>query len=463
MFTCNKFLCYCLFEIFITWIHGRVIDLVEIKAPLKPFIDGLPFVYHYDEQEQIIGSEINPRDLAAFGVKLAAGEIELIKKDASVVPFSPNDVLDKYQATNIYHPYESIPSSNSNLAFTINCGGKHSSPHVLFKASPAKLLQGHNAFGSCDAELCVYALIEAFGMSQQNVSNLCDWSESEITKLDVTFSAHIDSNINDQAVISALRNVSAGQIRPSKRSFATSCIWNAGSSRCVREVYLKSYEVMGQIEDLEKLLKREPSNEVANKQLMALKSPQVQKFIEKALRFEAKFKRKWLVQEGVPTKVGLFLEYVKNNGGKQCLQNWWSKAWGPIFNSFKGGSMKVYSDENIENALKSEYQTFTKSGKVSYSKALRVFDFFRSIKERGFDEVKRTTAPRTFYDRLTLLSAVVPRAYLQNIKTIASNVVPLIKVINVDFEKQHPAQWVEPTPMMEQLTNGKVVSLARAS
>ncbi len=440
-----------------------MIDLGEIKVPLKEDLSGLPYLYHYDSSGVLLGAEINPRDLAQFNVRLAAGEIDLIQKNADVLPFNPDDCLDKYEASNIYHPYESIPSSNSNLAFTINCGGKNYFPHVLFKASPAKLLTGHNAFGSADAELCITSLLESFCLALPNVADLCDWFNAEITKLDVTYTAHIPDNISDKSVIAALRNVSAGQIRPSKQSFATSCLWNAGSSRCVREVYLKEYEVLGQIEDLEKLLKREPSNGVAIKQLAALKSPQVQKFINKALRFEAKLKRKWFISEKVPTKVRLFLDYVRDNGGEQCLQNWWDKAWSPIFKSFEGGKMKVYSDENIENELRAQYQSVTPTGKITYSKADRIFRFFRSIKNEGFEEVKRTTPKNTFYRCLTELTSVVPRAYLQNLQTVASNVVPLVQIIKVDFSKQKPAQWVEPTPIYEQITGGKVVSLARAS
>ncbi|MFA7254445.1 MAG: phage/plasmid replication protein, II/X family, partial [Patescibacteria group bacterium] len=53
--------------------------------------------------------------------------------------------------------------------------------------------------------------------------------------------------------------------------------------------------------------------------------------------------------------------------------------------------------------------------------------------------VKQTTPKMTFYRNLSLITEVIPRAYLQNLQAqAASNVVPLIRMINVDFTKQHP-------------------------
>ena len=72
------------------------------------------------------------------------------------------------------------------------------------------------------------------------------------------------------------------------------------------------------------------------------------------------------------------------------------------------------------------------------------------VKHEGWDEVKSTTPEKTFYRNIKELTEVVPKAYLQNLQATASNVVPLIRFVNVDFEKQHPENWQEPMRLSDQ-------------
>ncbi len=54
---------------------------------------------------------------------------------------------DSFDVSGLNHPYESLPSHWAGLAFKIYQGAGMSSAHVEIKASPAKILQGHNVFG----------------------------------------------------------------------------------------------------------------------------------------------------------------------------------------------------------------------------------------------------------------------------------------------------------------------------
>jgi len=76
------------------------------------------------------------------GAKLESGSIEYLE-DGTV------------EVSDLRHPYESLPSSNSTLSFKIYKGGENYWPFIEIKASPAKLLQGHNVFGSTDVEKCL--------------------------------------------------------------------------------------------------------------------------------------------------------------------------------------------------------------------------------------------------------------------------------------------------------------------
>ncbi len=67
----------------------------------------------------------------------------------------------------------------------------------------------------------------------------------------------------------------------------------------------------------------------------------------------------------------------------------------------------------------------------------------------GYDSVLDTFSSRaTFYRQLSLLlDAGFSKAQLQNLKGNGlDNVVPLLQVIEIDFNNQRPSNWVEPIP-----------------
>ncbi|WGM17561.1 phage/plasmid replication protein, II/X family (plasmid) [Arsenophonus nasoniae] len=69
------------------------------------------------------------------GIRLSARDVEFeIKGDLSV--------------QGLAHPFESLPTHFASLGMKIYQGTHLIFPRVNLKASPAKLLQGHNVFGS---------------------------------------------------------------------------------------------------------------------------------------------------------------------------------------------------------------------------------------------------------------------------------------------------------------------------
>ncbi|MGS5638480.1 phage/plasmid replication protein, II/X family, partial [Acinetobacter baumannii] len=50
-------------------------------------------------------------------------------------------------AAALFHPYESVPTHYTGMAMKVFFDTSYE-PYVQIKASPAKLLQGHNVFGS---------------------------------------------------------------------------------------------------------------------------------------------------------------------------------------------------------------------------------------------------------------------------------------------------------------------------
>lgn len=406
-------------------------------------IDLLRIAIPFDER-YVVGSNDGSSGLVdldlcrSYGAKLAAGQV--IKNEHG-----------QHEVSQLFSPYDSLASSWSTLSFKIFDGGSNYWPFVEIKASPAKLLQGHNVYGTCDVELSVESLVSTLATAMPDFCELLDFYSAEIKQIDCTFTSHLPDETTSRNVIHALRNISNGQTRSSKSTHDTTAYFGKGSRHKRLKVYLKHFELQSQIKDA--LAKYDKSKSDTHlRQLQALQQPSVLNFAKNALRFEASIMPRMFKRLGFPTRVGDFV--AKCQEFKTCpIQYLWNKAFADIFNSFKGVEMNVYNDEKIHLALRDKFKTETKKG-FSFTKADRLFRFFREIKSEGFDEVKATTPKNTFYVKLRELTEVVPKSYIQNLNSIASNVVPLVRFIDVNFAKQHPDNWQEPQSLHDQLQNG---------
>lgn len=413
-----------------------MIDLLRIKIPFHESVvaaspDGASGL-------------IDLRECQKRGCKMEAGD----------VTFTPNDYrLDSEniclaEVSALRHPYESLPSSWANLAFKVRAGGSNYYPHIELKASPAKLLQGHNVFGTCDVMLCIDALITTFEYALPKMGEILEYHNAELAQIDCTFSAHLATESDSRNVIHALRNISNGQTRGSKSAFDTTAYFGKGSRHKRLKAYLKQFELQDQTNKAQAKFDK-TKDQIFKRQLDSMTAPEVQQFAKNALRFEASVMPRMLNRLGIPTNLWLFEEYSSNFDG--CLiQKLWEQSWSDIFKTFEGATMRTYSDEEIHNQLRNHFKTETKTG-FSYSKADRLFRTFRLLKHEGWDELKATTPKPTFHRTINDLTQVVPKAYLQNLQATASNVVPLIRMVNVDFSKQHPTGWQEPDRLSNQV------------
>jgi II/X family phage/plasmid replication protein len=419
-----------------------MIDMLRIAIPFnEKFVVG-------DTSSERISGIIDLKDCNIRGAKLESGNVSF------------ND--GQFDFESLRHPYESLPSSWSTLSFKIHAGGSTYWPFIEIKASPAKLLQGHNVFGSCDVRLCVESLVTTFNMALPAMSDMLDFRVSEIKGIDVTFTARLGSDSEARNTIFALRNLSSGQTRSSKSSHDTTAYWGtknlsggkAASRHKQLKAYLKHHELQHSIKDIQAKFERTKQDNY-QKQLDALNSPVVQAFAKNSLRFEATILPRMLKRLGFPTHVGSFVEHCESMKKRHCpIQYLWNNAWEDIFQTFEGKDVNIYDDDEIRDVLRANYSTTTATGKTVYSKADRLFRFVRSLKNEGWDEIKSTTPKNTFYDNIRCITQVIPKSYLQNLQAqAASNVVPLIRFINVDFSKQHPENWQEPQPLYKQLRN----------
>jgi II/X family phage/plasmid replication protein len=417
-----------------------MIDLLRIAIPFnETFVAG-------DTASDRISGLVDLKECNLRGARLESGNITF------------ND--GQFDFESLRHPYESLPSSWSTLSFKIHAGGATYWPFIEIKASPAKLLQGHNVFGSCDVRLCVESLVTTFQCALPAMAEMLDFKVSEIKQIDCTFTARLSSDSEARNTIHALRNLSSGQTRSSKSSHDTTAYWgtknSSGGKSASRhkqlKAYLKHHELQHAIKETQAKFDR-TKQDLYQKQLDALQSPVVQAFAKNSLRFEASILPRMLKRLGFPTHVGSFVAHCESMKKRHCpIQYLWNHAWEDIFQTFEGKQVNIYDDDEIRDTLRANYSSVTNSGKTVYTKADRLFRFIRSLKNEGWDEVKATTPHNTFYRNVRDVTEVIPKSYLQNLQAqAASNVVPLIRFVNVDFSKQHPENWQEPQPLYKQM------------
>ncbi|MDW7612177.1 phage/plasmid replication protein, II/X family, partial [Acinetobacter baumannii] len=101
------------------------------------------------------------------------------------------------------------------------------------KASPAKLLQGHNVFGSDNIEQGAMEMIGFLHEAYPVLARMLDWPRAWVSHIDVTYSARLKDQSTAKKVLDFLSNVSNGQTRLSNKRFDSSVYWGGQTSRLV--------------------------------------------------------------------------------------------------------------------------------------------------------------------------------------------------------------------------------------
>lgn len=259
-----------------------------------------------------------------------------------------------------------------------------------------------------------------------------------------------------------MRTVESGQTKYSRsgRVYESTNYWNERSTHRSLKEYLKWLEVEKEISELCSAVKKNPKDANSVKRLDVLQNPQLIDWTTGLMRFEASVKSRFmrdlvLHHEGIDhkfpsslliTDIIDFQESYERETGRNLVYDVWKASFKDIFSALEGQEMNLYDDEEIMDALKREYFTITPKGNISYSKAQRVFGFYRRIVHEGYDNLRNSMPRPTFYRQLDLLLSVgVSKAQLQNLTGEGtSNVVPMIRFVDVDFSRQYPDWYVEP-------------------
>ena len=354
------------------------------------------------------------------------------------------DAEGKLEVTDLFHPFESVPSSFSQMAFklfnlTTNCV-----PHVQIKASPAKLMQGHNVYGGDSIEQGAFEMIGLLIESYPDLAPWLDFRSIEVLHLDATYSSTLAHAHHVEKVIEYLSRAQNGKTAPRKGTkYDTTCYWNGQHSRLVQlKCYAKMPEMQTQIKEIKKQASKGDSK--AEMLLKNVYTEELNVFAHNKLRWEARCKKRKLERLGIPTNLIDLINHQKTV--PNFLQNLWKDLFNPIFETLQGVNMDYVDDAQTFDLLKSKLKTVTPSGRTSYTRARNAMNFFHLVRDIGLASVKDRYSSSTFYDNLkNLTDAGISKAWLQNCHTEKrGKVVPLIRFCEVNFETQAPAGYVPP-------------------
>ncbi|MDT8385165.1 MAG: phage/plasmid replication protein, II/X family [Gammaproteobacteria bacterium] len=334
-------------------------------------------------------------------------------------------------------PWQSIPTSNSGLSFKVFHSPENKikpEPYIEIKASPAKLMLGHNVFGSTNLLECSMALFEVLYTTYPELVFHLDEPTWEVAEMHVTFFSRAKSEREAGLFIQALQNVSNGHTK-SNGGYATTSYFGKKHSRLkTQTVYAKYPEVLTTLEKLKK-------NEIKNQHKLAIYDEKLLDFAKCMVRWEAKVKSRWLIRNQYPTNLKMLCKYWT----REIAIDIWKESFDKLLKCIGNKEMRIPSDDNVLSLLELNYGVISeKTGKYSNANAIAMYKSYRLIRSEGYAEWSKNTPSSTRSRHLAGLHSVgLSKALLQQHRGhgLASEVVPMIRFIEVDFCAQYPGWY----------------------
>lgn len=340
----------------------------------------------------------------------------------------------------LYHPYESLPSDYTDMAVKFYTNTMNTPPYVEIKASPLKLLQGHNVYGFESIELgsdhMLGMLLEAF----PQLAPILDLPNTEVLHLDTTYLFRLPHQNMVQPTLDYMANLASGHRKAREVKYDNYITWGNDSASVRPKAYGKFEEVKSQ---LNKIQKKADKGCMRSKSLVIAMNGALQ-FANAVLRLEARICKTYLTKNGYPSN--LFQLIKLQHEQPELLLRLWHEAFDPILKTMEGEYMNFASDDELEALLKSKLVTYTKKGNPSYTKAYNAFDFYRSLRIDGYKKVKSRHLESRFYKReRELISCGISRSHLQNLhKNPNGKVIPFVRLFELKMADQLPPDYVQP-------------------
>ncbi|CAK2031576.1 Replication-associated protein G2P [Vibrio crassostreae] len=395
------------------------------------------------------------------GLKISAGTIEFSVQGGG-----------NSEAHDLYCAWQTIPSSYTDIAckvFDSSFQANIQWPYIEIKASPAKVIQGHNVYGSESLRLGIEYMLDAVRCAQPELFDLLDVGLGEITRIDSTYSIQCSSKDEIRQTLKALGNIANRSIRPARNTdFETSVYFNKASAKSpdagrTKEllVYSKGDEVLKQLDELKRKARKEKTSRYQHV-IDQLNNPELRQFAACRLRFEGRAKKRFIMREVGSCNIWQVLRHAEKfeqtNDYSFC-EYLFKALFKDLLDAIEGEELEIYNDQKVKQLLRQLYQKITPKGNTSYAKADRLYGFYTQLCDRGWFEVKGTAHKATFYRNVRDLQAIgFSRADLQNLKE--GERMPLSDILQFDFDNQRPADYVEPVSPFASCSDQSYLSVA---
>lgn len=334
-----------------------------------------------------------------------------------------------------------ISSGISSLAvgFFPEGNGFFTWPHVSIKASPSKILQGHNVFGSDNIREGVKQMFANLSLAFPKIFADLDIEGAEVRYLDSTYSAFVPSEYQRNHVLKIFEG-----LFPRKKDISRYQGYlqaNRSSEYFRQKVYYKHQELMA---DLEKAKK---TGDKVKAEILS--DPELIDFANGRMRFEATTGHRALENLGIPTKLTEFLtfhDWFKRTHKQPLAEYLWHKAFDRLFAQLEGHTMKNVDDDSIRLRIDARYIKVKENGRICRRQANAIFQTYRNIKAEGYDQLAKENKSNFFRNVKALEEIGISRGFLKSLDPSRpnDNVIPFVKVINIDFSQQRPDWYVEP-------------------
>ncbi|MBD0450346.1 replication protein [Acinetobacter baumannii] len=340
----------------------------------------------------------------------------------------------------LYHPYESLPSDYTDMAVKFYTNTMNTPPYVEIKASPLKLLQGHNVYGFESIELgsdhMLGMLLEAF----PQLAPILDLPNTEVLHLDTTYLFRLPHQNMVQPTLDYMANLASGHRKAREVKYDNYITWGNDGASVRPKAYGKFEEVKSQ---LNKIQKKADKGCMRSKSLVIAMNGALQ-FANAILRLEARICKTYLTKNGYPSN--LFQLIKLQHEQPELLLRLWHVAFDPILKTMEGKYMNFASDDELLSVLMSHLVTYTKKGNPSYTKAYNALDFYRSLRTDGWVKVKSRHLENRFHVRVRqLLDCGISKSHLQNLhKNPNGKVIPFVRLFELKMADQLPPDYVQP-------------------
>ena len=172
-------------------------------------------------------------------------------------------------------------------------------PYVELKASPLKLLQGHNVFGFESIELGAFHMLGMFFEAFPKLSAILDVDKTEVLCIDTTYLFRLPHQNMVQPVLDYMANLASGHRKARQIKYENYITWGNDGASVRPKAYGKFEEVKSQ---LNKIQKQADKGCMRSKSLVMAMHDALP-FANAVLRLEGRICKTYLTKNGYPSNL----------------------------------------------------------------------------------------------------------------------------------------------------------------